>query len=88
MQQFAFEEIKRLEAPLKATANPHFLHVWRLMQTSDHLYYLSDKAMSDGDVHQYFSAYGNLFESFIRLHTALYDLRHRAERFLDKGGKT
>lgn len=82
-QQFAFEEIKRLEEPIKATGDPNFLHAWRLMQTSDHLYYLSDKAMSDGDVHQYFSAYGNLFESFVRLHTALLDLRHRADRLLN-----
>ncbi|HZO90973.1 MAG TPA: glycoside hydrolase family 57 protein [Chthonomonadaceae bacterium] len=82
MQQFCFEEMKRMEEPIKATGNPYFLEAWRLMQTSDHLYYLSDKALSDGDVHKYFSAYGNLFESFIRLHTALFDLFHRADRLL------
>ncbi|HLV81622.1 MAG TPA: hypothetical protein VKT32_15145, partial [Chthonomonadaceae bacterium] len=78
MQQFAFEEMKRIGEAIKATENPDFLHAWRLMQTSDHLYYLSDKALSDGDVHKYFSAYGSLFEGFIRLHTALLDLRNRA----------
>ncbi len=82
MQQFAFEEIKRMEEPIKATGDPHFLHAWRLMQTSDHFYYLSDKAMSDGDVHKYFSAYGSLFEGFVRLHTALFDLLRRADRLL------
>ena len=35
--------------------------------------------MSDGDVHQYFSAYGTVVEAFVRLHTALYDLKRRAE---------
>ena len=79
MQQFCFEELKRMEQPIKATGNRYLIEAWRMMQTSDHLYYLSDKAMSDGDVHQYFSAYGNLFESFVRLHTALFDLLHRAE---------
>lgn len=82
MQQFAFEEIKRLEPLLKAVGDPHLLHAWRLMQTSDHLYYLSDKAMSDGDVHKYFSAYGSLFEGFIRLHTALFDLQRQADRLI------
>ncbi|HZP81100.1 MAG TPA: glycoside hydrolase family 57 protein, partial [Chthonomonadaceae bacterium] len=82
MQQFAFEEIKRLEPLLNAVGNPHLLHAWRLMQTSDHLYYLSDKALSDGDVHKYFSAYGSLFEGFIRLHTALSDLQRQADRLL------
>lgn len=80
MQKFAFEEVKRLEGPIKQTGDPYFLSAWRQMQTSDHFYYLSDKALSDGDVHKYFSAYGSLFEGFIRLHTALTDLRHRADR--------
>ena len=35
--------------------------------------------MSDGNVHQYFSAYGTVVEAFVRLHTALYDLKRRAE---------
>lgn len=80
MQQFAFEEIKRMEMLMRATEDPEFLRVWRLLQTSDHLYYLSEKALSDGDVHQYFSAYGSIFEGFVRLQTALSDLEHRAER--------
>ncbi len=79
MQQYCFEEMKRMEAAIKATGNAEYLHVWRLMQTSDHLYYISSKAMSDGDVHQYFSAYGTVVEAFVRLHTALYDLKRRAE---------
>jgi alpha-amylase len=83
-QQFAFEEMKRMEAEIKATGDPNVIHAWRLMQTSDHLYYLSDKAMSDGDVHKYFSAYGNLFESFIRLHTALFDLRTLARNIVSR----
>jgi alpha-amylase len=81
MQQFCYEEIKRMEDAVRATGDPHVLHVWRLMQTSDHLYYISDKALSDGDVHQYFSAYGTVVESFVRLHTAVYDLRRRADHW-------
>jgi alpha-amylase len=81
MQQFCFEEMKRLEEEVVKTGNSYYLDVWRKMQTSDHLYYLSDKSLSDGDVHKYFSAYGSLVESFTRLHTALYDLRRRAENY-------
>ena len=79
MQQFCFEELKQLEPIVRATGDPHVLDVWRKMQTSDHLYYISSKAMSDGDVHQYFSAYGSVMEAFVRLYTALHDLRRRAE---------
>ncbi|MDQ2798911.1 MAG: glycoside hydrolase family 57 protein, partial [Armatimonadota bacterium] len=80
MQQFCFEELKRLEPIVRAIGNPDYLHAWRLMQTSDHLYYISDKAMSDGDVHQYFSAYGSVVEAFICLHTSIYDLKRHAEQ--------
>lgn len=81
MQQFCFEELKRLEPIVRAIGNPDYLHAWRLMQTSDHLYYISDKAMSDGDVHQYFSAYGSVVEAFICLHTSVYDLKRHAEHY-------
>ena len=84
MQQFAFEELKRLQEPILKTGDPYFLETWRRMQTSDHFYYLSDKSLSDGDVHKYFSAYGSLFESFIRLQTALADLTNRAKKFNDE----
>ena len=79
MQQYCYEELKQMEDSVKATNDPNVLRTWRLMQTSDHLYYISDKAMSDGDVHQYFSAYGSVVEAFVRLHTAVYDLARRAE---------
>ena len=86
MQQYCFEELKRMEPIVRATGDPEILHIWRLMQTSDHLYYISDKAMSDGDVHQYFSAYGTVVESFVRLHTAVYDLRRRCEHWTSTKG--
>ena len=81
MQQFCHEELKRLEPIVRATGDPDFLRVWRLMQTSDQLARISDKAQSDGNVHQYFSDYGTVVEAFVRLHTALYDLRRRAESY-------
>jgi alpha-amylase len=83
MQQFCYEELKRMEPLIKATDDPNFLDCWRRMLTSDHLYYLANKSMSDGDVHKYFSAYGSLVESFVRLHTAALDMQHRAQRFIE-----
>lgn len=82
MQQFCYEELKRMESLIKSTNEPHFIDTWRRMLTSDHLYYLASKSMSDGDVHKYFSAYGSLVEAFVRLHTAALDLQHRAQSYL------
>ena len=39
--------------------------VWRRLQTSDHLYYMSTKRGADGDVHKYFSPFDNPYEAFI-----------------------
>jgi alpha-amylase len=38
---------------------------WRRLQTSDHLYYMSTKQGSDGDVHRYFSPYESPYDAFI-----------------------
>lgn len=79
MQQFCYEELKRMEPVVKAAGDPYILDCWRRMQTSDHLYYLATKSLSDADVHRYFSAYGSVFAGFVRLYTAVIDLHHRAE---------
>ena len=80
MQQFCFEEMKRLEPLVHASGDPKALEAWRRMQTSDHLHYLSDKGLNDGIARHYFSAYGTVVEAFVRLHTALYDLKRRLEQ--------
>jgi alpha-amylase len=80
MQQFCFEEMKRLEPLLPTNDDSALREAWRLMLTSDQLHAICDKSASGGNVHQYFSAYGTVVESFVRLHTALYDLKRRAEQ--------
>ena len=79
MQWYCYEELKRMESVVKATGNLEIIDCWRRMLTSDHLYYLATKSMSDHDVHKYFSSYGSVFAGFVRLYTAAMDLRHRAE---------
>ncbi len=80
MQWFCYEEMRRIEDDVKGTGDPEIIDAWRRMLTSDHLYYMATKSLSDQDVHRYFSAYGSVFEAFVRLHTALTDLRHIARR--------
>lgn len=84
MQQFCYEELKRMEPLIRRTGDPHYLDCWRRMMTSDHLYYLASKSMSDADVHKYFSAYGSLFEGFASLYTAVMDIQHRAQQLVER----
>lgn len=81
MQQYCFGEIQRLESPVRATGSPEFLDIWRRLQAADHLYYLSSRDLKDGDIPPYFNPYGTVVESFVRLHTALYDLKRRVAAF-------
>lgn len=83
MQWFCYEQLKRMEPLVKDCGDPDILDCWRRLLTSDHLYYMATKSMSDHDVHKYFSAYGSVFEAFVRLYTAALDLQHRAQVLID-----
>jgi alpha-amylase len=39
--------------------------LWRKLQTSDHLYYMSNKGGPDGVVHKYFSPFDSPYEAFV-----------------------
>jgi len=77
MQIACFNEIKELGKAIKQKKDKDLLYIWRLLQTSDHLYYLSTKGMEDGDVHAYFSPYSGPYEGFINYMNILQDLKQR-----------
>jgi len=79
MQWFCYEELRRMEPDIKATGDAELIDCWRRLLTSDHLYYMATKSFSDQDVHKYFSAYGSVFEAFVRLQTAITSLSHLAK---------
>lgn len=79
LQQQCFNELKGMEGMVKATGNSYLIHIWRLLQTSDHLYYLSTKTASDGEVHKYFSPYGSPYDAFINYVNIIRDLKMRIE---------
>ena len=56
-----------------AAERPELLATWRRLSTSDHLYYMCTKFMSDGDVHAYFSPYGTPHDAFVEF---MYALEH------------
>jgi alpha-amylase len=77
MQQICYNEVKGLEKYVKATKDEDLLHVWRLLQISDHYYYLCTKWWGDGDVHHYFAHMKNPYESFINFLTIISDFKSR-----------
>jgi alpha-amylase len=79
MQTACFNELKDIGKKIKDKNDKDLLYIWRLLQTSDHLYYLSTKGMEDGDVHAYFSPYSGPYEGFINYMNILQDLKQRLD---------
>jgi alpha-amylase len=80
MQRSCFEILEGMEGEVRESESEELLHSWRLLQNSDHLYYLSTKSLSDQDVHNYFSPYESPFEAYINFMNILQDFRERVRK--------
>ncbi|MFA6907475.1 MAG: glycoside hydrolase family 57 protein [Candidatus Micrarchaeia archaeon] len=76
MQHACFSEMESLGEAARRQGGES-LEAWRLLQSSDHLYYLCTKSLSDGDVHKYFSHYANPYEGFINYMNIIQDFKAR-----------
>lgn len=77
MQQEAADALYRLEDSVLRSDDDQLIHDWRLLQASDHLYYLSTKWLDDGNVHAYFSPYDSPYDGFLHYMNAIRDIRYR-----------
>jgi alpha-amylase len=77
MQQEALNYLYRLEDDIIRTRDPELIRDWRLLQTSDHVYYMCTKWFTDGDVHAYFSPYDSPYDAFLYFMNAIRDIRYR-----------
>jgi alpha-amylase len=80
MQRECFHMLQAMERKVKETRDPDVIHVWRLLQNSDHLYYLCTKSWADGDVHKYFSPFQSPYDGFINYMNILQDFREQVEK--------
>jgi alpha-amylase len=75
VQKSAYGIIKDMETQVKKTDNEQFINIWRNLQTSDHLYFMCNKWLGDGDVHGYFSHYGSVWKAIGNFFTVLHDFQ-------------
>jgi len=90
MQRDAHQKLYELAPRVRAASRlgrTDLLAAWRKLTTSDHVYYMSTKWHSDGDVHEYFTPYDSPHDSFIIFMHVLDDLSARVERALEKPRK-
>jgi len=77
MQTTCYESLKSLEGLVKDTENHDLIRIWRYLQSSDHLYYMSTKGAGPGDVHSYFNPYASAVEAFTIFSRILSDFENR-----------
>ncbi|MBI5228902.1 alpha-amylase [Candidatus Micrarchaeota archaeon] len=87
LQWTCFKELEGMEDKVKNTKNSELRELWRLLQTSDHLYYLCTKSWADGDVHKHFSPHKDWgpYENFINYMNAIQDLKEEVEKASKEG---
>ena len=64
-------------APAEPPLAAGLYDIWQRLTTSDHVYYMSTKFLSDGDVHEYFTPYESPHDSYVVFMNVLDDLSRR-----------
>ncbi len=80
MQQSALQQIYSMEAAIKSCGDAKLIEDWRMLQSSDHYYYMCTKWFADGDVHKYFNPYDSPYDGFIAFMNILNDIKDRLKK--------
>lgn len=86
MQKEALRHLYALEDDIMRTNDLQLISDWRMLQTSDHVYYMCTKWFTDGDVHAYFSPYDSPYDAFLYFINAVRDVRWRLHDHHKTGG--
>ncbi len=79
MQQEAFEKLFSMEEKVRSCEDKELLHLWRYLQTSDHLYFMNTKWFSDTMVLRSMNPYNSPYDAFINFMNVLSDFMIRVD---------
>ncbi len=82
LQQQAFSKLFELYEKIKKIEDPLLNKDFQYLRCSDHLYYMSTKFFSDGEVHSYFSPFNSPYDAFINYMNILSDFEIRINAVL------
>ena len=82
LQQQAFTKLLELYEKIKKIDDPKLHKDFQYFQCSDHLYYMSTKYFSDGEVHSYFNPFNGPYDAFINFMNILSDFEIRVNAAL------
>jgi alpha-amylase len=80
MQTDAIQTLYKMEPQVYRRNNPQLMDTWRMLQTSDHFYYMCTKWFADGDVHQYFNPYPSPYDAYINYMNILDDFSRQLHK--------
>jgi alpha-amylase len=80
MQRAAHDALYSLLPDVRRHGDESLLQGWRRLSASDHVYYMSTKFASDGDVHSYFSPYKTPHDAFIAFMNVVDDFARRLRK--------
>ncbi len=80
LQRDAARALYALEPAVRRRKDEKLLETWRMLQTSDHFYYMCTKWFSDGDVHRYFNPFESPYEAYIHTMNILDDFSQTLKR--------
>lgn len=81
MQWAYYTTTRELEPLVKESRDVEFIKLWRYFLISDHLYYMFTAGGAPGEVHTYFSPYGNPMDAFVTCQSAISDFEIRLRLF-------
>jgi len=82
LQKDAFKHLYELRERVKNCTDSKIQKDWLYLQSNDHLYYMSTKFFSDGEVLKFFNPYSNPYEAFINYMNVLSDFSLRLNKLV------
>ena len=80
MQNDAIRTLYKMEPQVARRNDPELQDAWRMLQVSDHFYYMCTKWLADGDVHQHFNPYPSPYDAYINYMNILDDFSRQLSR--------
>lgn len=86
LQRESLKYLYALQNDVLRSEDIDLIRDWRLLQSSDHFYYMATKWQHDADVHKYFSPYDSPYDAFLSYMNAIRDVRLRLMQHHHLGG--
>jgi alpha-amylase len=80
MQRDALASLYLMEDRVRQTGDAGLIKTWRMLQTSDHFYYMCTKWFGDGAVHTYFNPWETPYDAYISYMNILDDFDRQLSR--------